>query len=125
MPKNVGGRPRYDPSENDRALVRNMAAAGLAQNAIQRCMPKAPKSEKTFRKYFRTELDTSQAIVSAKAVSKCIAAIEKGEAWAICFWLKCKAGFQETSAHRIVDKADEDREIIVRYEDRPAKTAAE
>jgi hypothetical protein len=30
---------------------------------------------------------------------------------AICFWLKCRAGFQETSAHRFVAKDGEDRKM--------------
>ncbi len=124
MSVNLGGRPQYVPTDADRALVRNMAAAGIRQNAIQRCMPRAPKSDKTFRRVFRTELDTSQDIVSAKAVSKCISAIDAGEAWAICFWLKCKAGFEERTAHRMVDQegADRDIKIIVEYEDRPPRS---
>src|ERR1700690_4273304 len=101
---NLGGRPAYIPTDADRALVRNMAAAGIRQNAIQRCMPKAPKSDKTFRKAFRLELDTSQDIVSAKAVSKLISKIDEGDLGAICFWLKCKAGFEERTAHRVVDQ---------------------
>jgi len=89
------GRPPYSPSDNDRALVRNMAAAGLSMDAIHRCLPESPKSIKTFAKYYRTELETSADIVSAKAVSKLVVAIDRGEAWAICFWLKCKANFSE------------------------------
>lgn len=121
---NLGGRPAYLPTDSDRALVRNMAAAGIAQNAIQRCMPKAPKSEKTFRKAFRDELSTSQDIVSAKAVSKLIAKIDAGDLGAICFWLKCKAGFEERTAHRVVDAtgADRDVKIIVEYADRPPRS---
>jgi hypothetical protein len=95
MPKHAGGRPRYTPTDNDRALVRNMAAAGLSHEAIQRCLPTAPKHIDTFTRAFREELDTSAWIVSAKAISKLVVAIDKGEAWAICFWLKCKANFSE------------------------------
>ena len=118
------GRPKYVPSDNDRALVRNMAAAGVASNLIQRCLPGAPKDDEAFRNAFRDEIETSGSIVSAKAISKLVVAIDKGEAWAICFWLKCKAGFQETSAHRMVNKNGDDAEpttIIVEYEDRAAK----
>jgi hypothetical protein len=86
-----------------------MAAAGLPQVTVQLCLPNAPKSPKTFRKVFRVELDTAPHLVTAKAMSKLVAALDHGEAWAVCFWLKCKAGFQETSAHRLVDKAGEDR----------------
>lgn len=112
-----GGRPRYVPSDNDRALVRNMAAAGLSQESIQRCLPTAPKIE-TFRKVFRTELATSKDIVTAKAISKLVVAIDKGDAWAICFWLKCKAGFVDRQVidNRIVDKEGDDREVNITVE---------
>jgi hypothetical protein len=94
MPKHAGGRPRYTPTDNDRALVRNMAAAGINQEAIMRCLPDAP-SRPVFSRVFKTELETSGDIVSAKAISKLVVAIDRGEAWAICFWLKCKANFSE------------------------------
>lgn len=104
-------------------MVRNMAAAGIAANCIHRCLPNRPKSEKTFRKAFREELDTSADIVSAKAISKLVVAIDAGQAWAICFWLKCRAGFQETNAQRLVDAAGNDRDIkvVIEYENVPAK----
>jgi len=107
----VRTKPPYEPSDNDRCMVRNMAAAGIAANCIHRCLPNRPKSEKTFRKAFREELDTSADIVSAKAISNLVVAIDAGQAWAICFWLKCRAGFQETSAHRFVAKDGEDRKM--------------
>lgn len=118
-----GGRPSYSPSENDRALVRNMAAAGLAANNIQRCLPTAPKSEKTFRKAFRSELDTSADIVTAKAISKLVVKIDQGDLGAICFWLKTKAGFRETfgQVHRLVDEngSDKDIKIILEHVEAP------
>ena len=118
------GRPKYSPSAQDRALVSNMAAVGIRQYAIQRCMPRAPKSEKTFRKVFRTELDTSQDIVSATAMSKLIGKINDGDMTAISLWLKAKCGFEERTAHRMVDQegADRDIKIVVEYEDRPPRS---
>ena len=117
-----GGRPPYKPTDAERAMVRNMAAAGLSQQTIQRCLPKAPKHPKTFFKAFRDELDTSAHLITAQAVSKLVAAMQSGEAWAICFWLKCKAGFQETAAHRLVDGAGND--IILSADTLRARRAA-
>jgi len=77
----VRTKPPYAPSDNDRCMVRNMAAAGIAANCIHRCLPNRPKSEKTFRKAFREELDTSADIVSAKAISNLVVAIDAGQAW--------------------------------------------
>src|ERR1035438_8128342 len=98
-----GGRPFYKPTDDDRVLVRNMAAAGLSQQTIQLCLPAAPKHPKTFCKAFKAELETSAFEVTARAMSKLVGAINNGEAWAICFWLKSKAGFEERQAHRLVD----------------------
>ena len=119
-----GGRPCYEPTEYDRALVRSMAAAGLPQVTVQLCLPNAPKSPKTFRKVFRVELDTAPHLVTAKAMSKLVAALDQGEAWAVCFWLKCKAGFEERTAHRVVDATGADRDVkfLVEYEDRPPRS---
>jgi hypothetical protein len=45
-----------------------------------------PTDEKTLRKHFRRELDTSLMEVKALAMSKVVAAIKSGEAWAVCFF---------------------------------------
>ena len=111
-----GGRPRYTPTDHDRALVRNMAAAGLAQQTIQLCLPTAPSSPKTFVKAFERELATSPYLVTAKAISKLVMAIDAGEAWAIRAWLFSDkgAGFHWSSAtdHRFVDKDGKDRKML-------------
>jgi hypothetical protein len=111
-------KPPYTPSDDTRNLVRSMAAAGLSQTIIQRCLPNAPKSDKTFRKAFRVELETSGDIVTAKAVSKLVSAIDAGQAWAICFWLKCKAGFVETQRRELVGEAGAPIELHVVYADK-------
>lgn len=112
-----GGRPRYVPSDEQRELVRNLSAAGLSHESIQRCLPTGPKIE-TFRKVFRLELETSKDIVTAKAISKLIVKIEAGDLGAICFWLKCKAGFVDRQAidHRSVDIEGNDRDINITVE---------
>lgn len=107
-----GGRPRYKPSDDEKVLVRNMAAAGLAQQTIQLCLPNAPASPKTFCRAFQTELVTSPHLVTVKAISKLVVAIDNGEPWAIRLWLTCKASFQETSAHRFVDAGGRDRKPL-------------
>jgi len=105
-----GGRPPFQPTDQDRATVKNMAAAGINQDLIRRCIS-GKINDKTFRKHFREELDLSATLVTGFAMSKLFACIQKGEAWAICFWLKCKANFQETTAvnQRLVDANGNDR----------------
>jgi hypothetical protein len=115
--KNPGGRPAYVPTEADRNTVKNLAAAGIPQRVICTCLSK-PLDEKTLRKHFGTEIAISEPMVTAVAMSKLYSAIMAGEAWAICFWLKCKGGFQET--HRQVLMGDSSRplEVQVVYADK-------
>ena len=91
-----GGRPKYVPTDADRATVRNMAAAGIPQHNICQCLGTEGIAEKTLRKHFAREMETSPYMVTGFAMSKLFAAIQLGEAWAICFWLKTKAEFRET-----------------------------
>jgi hypothetical protein len=37
-------------------------------------------------------------MVTGLAMSKVVTAINAGRPWAICFWLKCRAGWRERSA---------------------------
>ena len=97
---NKGGRPRFEPTVADRNIVKNLCAAGLREEAIclnvlNRGKPIAPK---TLRKYFAQELAISKNEVTAMCMSNIVKAINAGEAWACCFWMKCRAGWKERSA---------------------------
>jgi hypothetical protein len=73
-----------------------MACGGFDQELIARCVGKEGITAKTLRKHFREELDTSEAKANAEAVGKLQEAIRRGEGWAICFRLKCRAGWRTT-----------------------------
>ena len=94
----MAGRPKYEPSESDRATVEAMAAAGIAQDTIARCIGARGIDEKTLRRHFRQELDTAVAKSNALVATQVLNAAQRGEAWACCFWLKCRAGWRERSA---------------------------
>ena len=98
MPKKGRGQPKYEPTPADRATVQNLAALGAPHKEIARCIGRRGISEPTLRKHFRRELDNSLAEVKALAMSQVVAAIKRGEAWAVCFFLKCRAGWKERSA---------------------------
>lgn len=93
--RSMAGRPRYRPTPADRDTVKAMAAAGIHQSQIAKCIGEYGVAEKTLRLHFRKELDLSKDQVTAVAMSKMVAAMNAGEAWAICFWMKCRAGWQE------------------------------
>jgi hypothetical protein len=93
--ENIGGRPSYQPTEADRNTVKTMAACGIPHDAIARCLGTNGIAPKTLRRHFRHELDTSLTQVNALVGSQVIAAVKRGEAWACCFWLKCRGGWKE------------------------------
>jgi hypothetical protein len=100
------GKPPYQPTSSDRATVQNLAALGATHADIAICLGTKGIDEKTLRKHFRRELDTSLLEVKALAMSRVVAAIRGGEGWAVCFFLKCRAGWRETQtlAHQMLDE---------------------
>lgn len=88
-------RPEYQPNEADRQTVRSMAASGFVHEAIARCLGKDGIDDKTMRKHFRAELDTASPKANATIANVLYQRATMGEAWAVCFWLKCRAGWRE------------------------------
>ena len=90
-------RPRYEPTEKDRAAVQMMAAYGIPQPdiaAVVGC------DEKTLRKHFRQELDTAAAKANARVAERLYkTALSDGRegVTAAIFWLKTRAGWRETN----------------------------
>jgi hypothetical protein len=89
----------YRPTEADRNTVKTMAACGVKHEDIARCLGHAGIDDKTLRKHFRQELDTATARANSVIGSRLYAAAERGEPWAVCFWLKTRARWRETSIH--------------------------
>ncbi|HXI44189.1 MAG TPA: hypothetical protein VNH18_05560 [Bryobacteraceae bacterium] len=91
----MAGRPKFEPTEVDRHLVKTMARTGVPHTTIARCLGKNGIDEKTLRRHFRRELDVSADIANAMIAGVLYSAALKGEPWAVCFWLKCQAGWKE------------------------------
>ncbi len=92
----MAGRPQYEPSEADRNTVKAMAACGCTQEAIARCIGIDGIDPTTLRIHFRRELDTAMDMANAKVGQVAFQKAVDGEAWAVCFWLKTRAGWRET-----------------------------
>lgn len=88
-------RPRYEPTEADRNTVRSMAACGFTHEAIARCLGEEGIDPKTLRLHFRNELDTAVPKANAAVGNRLYQAAMAGEAWAVIFWLKSRAGWSE------------------------------
>jgi len=111
----------YKITEADRNTVRTMAAGGIPQPRIAACIG-GGITDRTLRKHFRRELDIAGDQANAVAISMLFAAVQKGESWAICFWLKCRAGWRETERIEHVAEGGGPVKIHVVYEDRPARS---
>ncbi len=90
------GQPQYEPTQADRNTVKSMMATGFTQPQIARCIGTDGIDEKTLRLHFRDELDTSRDKANAAIANVAYQRAIAGEAWAVCFWLKCRAGWKET-----------------------------
>ena len=95
------------PTDQDRARVQLMAAAGITQPNIALRMG---MTDKTLREHFREELDFGVDEINTLAVGSLVQQIKKGNLGAICFWLKCRAGWRETQNIGLVDKDGNDRD---------------
>ena len=106
--KKAPHRPVYEPTASDRATVQNLAAMGKPHAIIAKCLGTRGISEPTLRKHFRRELDQSATEVSAMAMASIVKGLKNGEAWATCFYLKCKENWRETQNHALVDEDGND-----------------
>lgn len=89
------GQPAYTPTPADRATVLAMSAAGIPQAAIAGCIGTRGISEPTLRKHFAHELSVGTTKLNGLCVQGIVKAMEAGEAWALCFWAKCRMGWRE------------------------------
>ena len=83
-----------------------MTAAGITQSDIARCIGKHGISEPSLRKHFPHELKTGVAKINGLCVQALVRAMQKGEAWAVCFWAKTRMGWREKSTveHQTLDE---------------------
>lgn len=102
----MAGRPEYEPTEADRNTVRSMAACGMSQESIARCLGTDGIDPKTLRVHFRNELDTAMDKANARVGQVAFQKAIEGEAWAVCFWLKTRAGWKETQVTEHAGKID-------------------
>ena len=90
-------RPQFNPTQEQRAIVKSMAAVGLPHEQI--ALKIGVRSPKTLRKHFRLELDLG-AVEANYAVGKTgFQMATSGEHPAVTiFWLKTRAGWRERPA---------------------------
>lgn len=97
-PRKGAGRPVYQPNVADQRTVSLMSVAGIPQERIAACIGEKGISVPTLVKHFSRELRVAQDEIIRDAAGGLAAGIFREEPWAVCFTLKCKAGWQERTA---------------------------
>ena len=100
------GRPSFEPTDEQRELVEQLAAFGIPQPDIANFVKGKngkPITERTLRKYFRSELDGGSVKANVKVAKglfkNAITPTESypgGHPTAQIFWLKTRGGWKES-----------------------------
>jgi hypothetical protein len=93
-------RPKFQPTKEQRELVRSHVAVGTPQKVIARMLK--VRSPKTIRKYFRDELDLGMADANATVAGELYRnATERRDTNAQKFWLLHRAGWGKNNPRQI------------------------
>ena len=88
------GRPPHKPTDQSRNMVLEAVGMGMEQTMISKLLDIAPK---TLRKFYRDELDTGVARANMTVAKSLYGrAISGKDTIASIFWLKARAGWQDT-----------------------------
>lgn len=102
-----GGRPRHQPTDENRAAVLKAVADGTTRKKISRDLG---ISEPTLREYYPAELETGDDELENKLCGQLFKmALDptcKSQLGAIAFALKTKFGYKETQKQEIDAKLD-------------------
>jgi len=97
-------RPRFIPNVEQCGMVRSMAAYGIRQEEIARCL--GLRSAKTLRRHFREELDRAAPEANARVAQSLYQQATAGKkTGTVIFRLKVRVGWREpaTGAPPLVD----------------------
>jgi hypothetical protein len=86
-------RPKLNPTEDQRTMVKIMTAMGGKQKDVAARI--GIRSPKTLRKYFRKELDQGGPEADMTIAQSLYKKAKEGDVKAQMFWLKCRAGWRE------------------------------
>ena len=93
------GRPPFEPTEDERKMVKELASLGTRQPDICRFIKRydKPINETTLRKYFAEELALGTLEANARVAATLYKMATSGDSPASTFfWLKTRARWQET-----------------------------
>ena len=86
------GRPAFEPTDEQRKLVRDLSAYGIPQEDIARFLG---IHHNTLRKHFRDELDKAEIEANSKVAASLFNAAINGNMTAAIFWAKTRMRWKE------------------------------
>jgi transposase-like protein len=86
-------RPKLNPTEEQRRMVKTMVAMGAKQEDVAARI--GVRSPKTLRKHFRKELDQGGSEANMTVAQALYVKAKAGDVKAATFWLKCRAGWRD------------------------------
>lgn len=92
-------RPQFQPNDEDRALVEQLAAFGVPIQSMTLFIKDKngkPISERTIRKYFTKELDQGELKANVKVAQTLFKKALSGDTTSMIFWLKTRARWKES-----------------------------
>ena len=92
-------RPQFQPTDEDRALIEQLAAFGIPVESMTLFVKdKAGKSisEKTLRKHFAKELDQGEMKANFKVAQTLFKKAISGDTTSMIFWLKTRGRWKES-----------------------------
>ena len=89
-------RPRFTITDENRRLVRSLAAMGTRHEQIAQLI--GCRSPKTLRRHFRIELDRGSIEANYQIATALHKKAKEGNVTAQIFWLKTRAGWHERPA---------------------------
>jgi len=96
-PKSVG-RPRFQPTAEERKIVEMMAALGTPLDDMARNVRKGGIDVKTLRKHFDEEISTGATRANIKVGGAMYNKALGGDVQAQKYFLSCRAGWTEKNA---------------------------
>jgi hypothetical protein len=99
--KGTVGRPPFVPTDEDRAVVKLLVACRMAHDRVclrVRGNDGKPISEATLKRHFAHELMVGKVEVETIVLTQLMAAIKRGERWAICKYMD-----QQSGGRRVAD----------------------
>jgi hypothetical protein len=93
------GRPQFQPTDEHRKLVEQMAAFGIPLDQMVQMVSDRngkPITVKTLRKHFKAELETGELKANTKVAQCLYKQATEGNVTAQIFWLKTRARWKES-----------------------------